>query len=66
MQTTDCAHHWLLDSPDGRPAVSGHCKKCGLVKRNYFKSGIDFSVRQGGDNLHYIYTSPKKEGRPSW
>lgn len=31
-------HHWLIESPNGTPNVSGTCKKCGAT-RLYQTSG---------------------------
>lgn len=27
-----CAHHWLLESPNGTVAVQGICSRCGAVR----------------------------------
>ena len=28
---TQCAHHWIIDPPDG-PVSNGTCKKCGKTR----------------------------------
>jgi len=33
-ETAPCAHHWLIESPDG-PQSRGVCRRCGAVKDFY-------------------------------
>lgn len=29
-QSTDCVHHWLIESPTGGPTARGRCINCGI------------------------------------
>lgn len=33
-------HHWALQTPDGRSAVDGSCKRCGATRVASFKSAL--------------------------
>ena len=41
-----CAHHWVIETPDGRELLNGHCKKCGREKTN-FRSSIEYHGGKG-------------------
>lgn len=49
MTDAPCAHHFVLDTPTGKPTCSGICRKCGEV-RHTFRTSLDdagvFSVSE--------------------
>ena len=28
MPKRECAHHWVIEAPDGQPEVGARCRKC--------------------------------------
>lgn len=49
VETTECTHHWQIESPNG-PMSVGQCKRCG--ERREFNNSIQGSGwdRQGSHN----------------
>ena len=39
MTTTQCPHHWIIETPDG-PVSNGRCKLCGEEKEFNNSMGI--------------------------
>jgi len=44
MEETKCAHHWILDTPSGKPFCSGYCRKCGATSDRHRTSLDDAGV----------------------
>ena len=44
------AHHWVLDEPHGTSLVSGRCKHCGRVRRDFRVSEGEFSFYERQQN----------------
>lgn len=42
-----CVHHWVLETPNGTPAVGAVCKKCGAEK--LMRASCEFDVAPQGD-----------------
>ncbi len=38
MTTTHCAHHWIIDTPEG-PVSKGRCRLCGEERE--FSNSVD-------------------------
>ncbi len=41
MTTTQCAHHWIIEAPDG-PRSKGKCQLCGEEKE--FSNSAEYMV----------------------
>ncbi len=58
MTTTQCAHHWIIETPDG-PRSKGKCQLCG-EEREFSNSGRSMVTNWNSDPTISRATQPEE------